>query len=100
MRRIGWMFLLGLLLTGCGVSPATQPSEATLPPAPSPILPTPTGAAPVGTIMVSPDSISIVLPGYWATCSADPKLSIPVADGWKPLENYIQTYITTLNLTN
>jgi hypothetical protein len=85
MLRMISMIMLGMLLAGCGVSPAARPPEATLPPATA-------TSAPPETVTVLADGLAIVVPGYQASCIGDPTLSIPAAAGWKPLEDFIMEH--------
>jgi hypothetical protein len=85
MLRMVSMIMLGMLLAGCGVSPATRPPEATLPPATA-------TSAPPETVTVLADGLQIIVPGYQASCIGDPTLSIPAGHGWKPLEDFIMEH--------
>lgn len=82
MLRFGLIVLLAMLLAGCGAGPANRPSVATLPP------PAAT-SAPAEYVTAFENGLSIVVPGYWSSCFADPTLSIKAADGWKPLKQIV-----------
>jgi len=85
MAKIGWILVLGMLLAGCGASPASRPPSSTLPPATA-------TSAPLETVTVLADGLAIVVPGYQASCISDPTLSIPATGGWKPLEDFIMEH--------
>jgi hypothetical protein len=80
MLRLGYILLLGILLIGCGASPAAPPRTA-----PPPASPTPSPAN--EQVELTPDSVLIDLRGYIQACQDPTRISAydPV-NGWREIE--------------